>query len=78
MPEERLALRADRAQAAVAAYVDAAGARRRYPGLQVEVRVEGDRVVVETGASLDLPLTVPGGQEEPLVAAEAAAVITPG
>lgn len=77
VPEERLALRADRARAAVATYLAAAGARRRYPGLDVAVRVDGDRVVVEARAPLDLPLTVPGGPERPVVSADAAAVITP-
>ncbi len=78
VPEDRLAQRADRARAAVADHLAAAGARQRYPGLDVAVRVDGDRVVVEVRAPLDLPLTVPGGPDRPLVAADAAAVITPG
>ncbi len=78
VPEDRLAQRADRARAAVADHLAAAGARERYPGLDVAVRVDGDRVVVEVRAPLDLPLTVPGAPARPTVAADAAAVITPG
>ena len=78
IPEDRLAQRADRARVAVADYLTAAGARERYPGLDVAVRVEGDRVVVELRAPLELPLTVPGAPERPIVAADAAAVVTPG
>lgn len=77
VPEDRLALRADRARGAVADHLAAAGARERYPGLDDAVRVDGDRVVVEVRAPLELPLTVPGGPERPLVRADAA-VITPG
>ena len=78
IPEDRLAQRADRARVAVADYLTAAGARERYPGLDVAVRVEGDRVVVALRAPLELPLTVPGAPERPIVAADAAAVVTPG
>lgn len=78
VPEDRLSQRADRARVAVTDYLAAAGARERYPGLAVAVRVDGDRVVVEVRAPLELPLTVPGAPERPLVAADAAAVITPG
>lgn len=48
------------AERAVRAYLRDSGARQDHPGLRASVRVEGDRVVVELVAPVDLPLGVPG------------------
>ena len=65
------------AQAAVADYLRATGARAEYPGLTVTVSLDParDSVVVQVRAPLDLPLTVPGSPERAVVSARAAAVV---
>lgn len=62
---EDLALDEAAARTAAGEYLRDVGARQRYPGLRVQVRVdhENQRVVVEVEAPLDLPLSVPGGPE---------------
>ena len=75
VPEETLALTADRARAAVGAYLRDAGAYARYPGLTYAVRVDGDRVEVSLHAPLDLPLTVPGSPGRATVGADGSAVV---
>lgn len=55
-----LAITRREAERAVHAYLRASGAQQDHPGLRASVRVDGDRVVVELVAPLDLPLGVPG------------------
>lgn len=78
VPEDRLRQQADVARAAVEDYLRATGARGDFPGLTFAVAVDGDRISVRVSAPVDLPLRVPGGPTDPVVSAEAAAVITPG
>ncbi|MEZ5096810.1 MAG: pilus assembly protein TadG-related protein [Nocardioides sp.] len=77
--EERLRLWADSARTGVADYLARSGAHERYPGLTVEVAVDptGRRVVVRVRAPLDLPFTVPGSPNRPVIGAEGAAVVAP-
>lgn len=72
-----LAISRGEAERAVRAYLRDAGALRAHPGLRAVVRVDGDRVVVELSAPVDLPLRVPGAAERPRVRARGAAVIDP-
>jgi len=65
------------ARAAVHDYLRSAGAYDAHPGLRVSVAVRNDRVVVEIAAPVDLPLTLPGGPERPLVRATGSAVVRP-
>ena len=75
VPDDTLALTPGRARAAVAAYLDAAGAFGRYPGLAYTVRVQGDEVEVHLSAPLDLPLTIPGSPERETIGADGSAVV---
>ncbi len=72
-----LDLSVDVARAAVRDYLGSAGAYDAHPGLQVSVAVRDDRVVVEIAAPVDLPLTLPGGPERPIVRATGSAVVRP-
>jgi hypothetical protein len=63
------------ARAFVADYLRATGARRRYPGLSVDVDASGDRVVVRVAAPLDLPITPPGWARRPVITGTAASFV---
>ncbi len=76
--QDRLDLTETQARDAVGAYLTAVGAHRRFPGLSYDVRVEQTRVVVALRAPLDLPLTVPGSPDRPVVGATGSAVVAPG
>lgn len=55
-----LAISRREAERAVHAYLRDSGAQQDHPGLRAAVRVDGDRLVVELVAPVDLPLDVPG------------------
>ena len=65
------------ARAAVEDYLNQTGARSRYPGLSYEVAFDStdNSLVVEVRAPLDLPLTIPGSPERPVVGTVASAVV---
>ena len=65
-------------EAAVRTYLARAGATRKYPGIDVGVRVDpiGRSVTVRLEAPLDLPLTIPGTPSNPTVAASSTAAVT--
>lgn len=65
------------AEQAVRAYLRDIGATVDHPGLRAVVRVDGDRVVVELVAPLDLPLTVPGAPAWSEVRSTGSAVVDP-
>ena len=75
--QDRLELTQAQAEAAVRSYLTQVGAHRRFPGLSYEVRVEADRIVVDLRATLELPLTVPGSPQRPVVGATGSAVVAP-
>jgi hypothetical protein len=75
--QDDLDLSADVARAAVHDYLRAAGAYDAHPGLRISVAVEGERLVVEIDAPIDLPLDLPGGPERPTVGATGSAVVRP-
>ncbi len=56
-------------------YLRTVGAARRYPGLGYTVEAAADRVVVRVRAPLALPITPPGWERRPTIAAVAAAVV---
>jgi hypothetical protein len=72
-----LAISRREAERAVRAYLRETGAHRDHPGLRAEVRVAGDRVVVELVAPVDLPLGLPGGPAAPAVRSVGSAVVDP-
>ncbi|GAA4091993.1 pilus assembly protein TadG-related protein [Nocardioides kongjuensis] len=72
-----LAISRAEAEAAVRSYLRASGAALDHPGLQATVRVDGDRLVVELVAPVDLPLHLPGAPEQPTVRAVGSAVVDP-
>lgn len=72
-----LDLSVDVARAAVRDYLRDSGAYDAHPGLRATVAVRDDRVVVDLVAPLDLPLTLPGGPEQPTVGATGSAVVRP-
>lgn len=72
-----LDLTAGVARGAVRDYLRATGAYAAHPGLRVAVAVQGDRVVVDIVAPVDLPLDIPGAPERPTVGATGAAVVRP-
>ncbi|MDR7252699.1 Flp pilus assembly protein TadG [Nocardioides sp. BE266] len=76
--EGRLSQRDEAVRAAVQDYLARAGAARRFPGVDVGVRVDpaGRSVTVRLEAPLDLPLTVPGSPSSPRVAASSTAAVT--
>lgn len=78
LPEDRLLQEADAVRAAVHDYLRAAGATRRYPGIQSSVVVDpsGRAVTVSLRAPLDLPLIVPGWSTAPVVGATSTAAVT--
>lgn len=65
------------AEAAVRAFLRDSGAMRDHPGLRAVVRVDGDRVVVELTAPVDLPLSLPGGPADPSIRSTGSAVVDP-
>lgn len=65
------------AEEAVRAYLRAVDAAAAHPGLRAVVRVEGDRVIVELVAPLDLPLDLPGAPDRPTVVSVGSAVVDP-
>jgi hypothetical protein len=73
---ERARLDPGPARAAVGAYLAASNARARFPGLRYDVQVEALRVVVRVRAPIDLPLTVPGSPDRPVIGAVGSAVVT--
>jgi Putative Flp pilus-assembly TadE/G-like len=74
---ERLEQAEALARAAVADYLNRTGARSRYPGLQYDVGFDptDNTVIVRIRAPLDLPLTIPGAPDRPVVGTEASAVV---
>ena len=74
----RLTQREAAVEAAVRTYLTKAGAGRKYPGIDVGVRVDpvGRSVTVRLEAPLDLPLTIPGSPSNPTVAASSTAAVT--
>lgn len=76
--EGRLSQREAAVRAAVRDYLARAGAARKYPGIDVGVRVDatGRSVTVRLEAPLDLPLSVPGSPTSPRVAASSTAAVT--
>jgi Putative Flp pilus-assembly TadE/G-like len=65
------------ARAAVEDYLDRTGARSDYPGLSYDVGFDPTEssVVVQVRAPLDLPLTIPGSPERPVVGTVGSAVV---
>ena len=65
------------ARAAVADYLNRTGARSDYPGLRYDVGFDptDNSVVVQVRAPLDLPLTIPGSPERPVVGTVGSAVV---
>ncbi len=65
------------ARAAVADYLRATGAHAAYPGLTFRVSFDAgeDSVTVRIDAPLDLPLTLPGSPERPVIGAVGSAVV---
>lgn len=76
LADDRLAQAASGARTAVADYLRATDAHRRYPGLTYQVRAEGERIVVQVRAPLDLPLSVPGSPGSAMIGAQGSAVVT--
>ncbi len=74
---DRLAITEAEARAAVAAYLQRAGAHARYPGLTFSVSADPatQTIRVRLRAPLQLPLTVPGGPESASIGATGAAVV---
>ncbi len=75
---ERLSQREAAVGAAVRDYLARAGAGRKYPGIEVGVRIDpiGRSVTVRLEAPLDLPLTLPGSPSNPTVAASSTAAVS--
>lgn len=72
-----LRLSADVARAAARDYLRSTGAYDAHPGLTATVTVDRTRVRVTIAAPADLPLTLPGGPERPVVRAVGSAVVRP-
>lgn len=72
-----LAISRAEAEAAVRTYLREAGAAAAHPGIRATVRVDGERLVVELVAPVDLPLHLPGAAERSLVRAVGSAVVDP-
>ncbi|UMG91596.1 pilus assembly protein TadG-related protein [Nocardioides sp. TF02-7] len=75
--DDDLRLSAGVARAAVRAYLRSTGALAAHPGLTTVVTVDATRVRVTVAAPVDLPLTLPGGPERPVVRAVGSAVVRP-
>lgn len=78
LDHERLTQHEAAVAAAVRQYLARAGAGSTYPGIEVGVRVDpaGRSVTVSLRAPLELPLTVPGSPEHPMVGASSTAAVT--
>ena len=65
-------------EAAVRDYLARAGAGRKFPGIDVGVRIDpiARSVTVRLRAPLDLPLTIPGSPSSPTVGASSTAAVT--
>jgi Putative Flp pilus-assembly TadE/G-like len=65
------------ARAAVEDYLNQTGARTDYPGLSYDVGFDpiDNSVVVQVRAPLDLPLSIPGSPERPVVGTTGSAVV---
>ncbi len=65
------------ARAAVEEYFRRIGARAAYPGISYDVAFDsGDNsVIVHVDAPLDVPLTLPGSPERPMIGATGSAVV---
>jgi hypothetical protein len=65
------------ARAAVEEYLNRTGSRSDYPGLQYDVAFDptDNSVIVRVQAPLDLPLTIPGSPERPVVGTVGSAVV---
>lgn len=72
-----LAQTASTARAGVGAYLADVGAYATFPGLQYDVAVRGDQVIVTVSAPVDFPLTIPGGPEGARISATGAAIVDP-
>ncbi|KRC46404.1 MULTISPECIES: pilus assembly protein TadG-related protein [unclassified Nocardioides] len=77
LARDDLAISDREAERAVRAYLRDSGAEQDHPGLRAVVHVDGDRVVVELVAPVDLPLSLPGGPERPSVRSVGSAVVDP-
>lgn len=78
LPEERLQLTEAQARAAVRSYLSDVGAFRRYPGLTYVVDIDhgAAEVSVSLHAPLDLPLSIPGSPDHPMIGAVGSAAAT--
>ena len=76
--DDRLVQQEAAVEAAVRQYLARAEAGRKYPGIDVGVRVDtGSRsVTVRLEAPLELPLTIPGSPSSPRVGATSTAAVT--
>jgi len=76
--QDRLSQQEAAVRAAVRDYLARAGAARKYPGIDVGVRIDvaNRSVTVRLEAPLDLPLTVPGSPSSPRVAASSTAAVS--
>lgn len=65
------------ARAAVEEYFRRTGARAAYPGITYDIAFNpGDNsIIVHVDAPLDLPLTLPGSPERPVIGATGSAVV---
>jgi len=65
------------ARAAVADYLNRTAARSDYPGLRYDVGFDptDNSVIVRVRAPLDLPLTIPGSPDRPVVGTVGSAVV---
>ncbi|WP_245734491.1 pilus assembly protein TadG-related protein [Nocardioides exalbidus] len=65
-------------EAAVRDYLGRAAAGRKFPGIEVAVDVDpvGRSVTVRLRAPLELPLSIPGGPDAPVVGASSTAAVT--
>jgi hypothetical protein len=74
---ERLTQQDAAVEAAVRDYLVRAGAPAKYPGIDVDVRVDpvNRSVTVRLDAPLELPLQIPGSPAEPTVGATSTAAV---
>lgn len=75
LADDRLTLSEGSARRAVGDYLARTGAYRRFPGLRFDVAVGPERVVVTLRAPVDLPLSVPGSPDRPVVGALGSAAV---
>lgn len=77
LPEQRLLQQEREVRAAALAYLDLVGAHEKYPGIEPSVQVDAANrsVTVTLRAPLDLPLTVPGSPQRPVIGASSTAAV---